>query len=167
MIVNQFHLLSYKWKWQQLQRRGKSKTTPSNGMWHGENMTLGLLLTDQRHAVWFVGEHRNWQVCHWCPIRFTDDNRFMLSTCERCERVWSRCDEQYAACDIIKHDWFGGGSLMVWGGISLEGCTDPQAIASSTLTPTLWNPQLSDRTLEGPWFPPGEGQCLSLCVHSM
>ncbi len=31
------------------------------------------------------------------------------------------CGERYAVCNIFQHDKFGSGSVMVWGGISLEG----------------------------------------------
>ena len=45
---------------------------------------------------------------------FTDESRFTLN----------RSGERYAACNIIQHDRFSCGSVMVWEGISLEGCTD-------------------------------------------
>ncbi|KAI4871216.1 hypothetical protein NFI96_003482 [Prochilodus magdalenae] len=46
---------------------------------------------------------------------------------------WRRRGECYAACNVIQHDWFGGGSVMVWGGISLEGCTDLYRLDNGTL----------------------------------
>ena len=42
--------------------------------------------------------------------------------CDRCERVWRCRGECYAACNIIQHD---GGSVMVWGGISLAARQKP------------------------------------------
>ncbi|KAI4883806.1 hypothetical protein NFI96_002423 [Prochilodus magdalenae] len=69
----------------------------------------------------FATEHQNWQIR---LVLFTDESRFHLSTCERRDRLWRRRGECCAACNIIQHDWFGGGSVMVWGGISLEGRTD-------------------------------------------
>ncbi|KAI4886070.1 hypothetical protein NFI96_023020 [Prochilodus magdalenae] len=57
-----------------------------------------------------------------------------LSTCDRYDRLWRRRGECYAACNIIQHDWFGGGSVMVWGGISLEGRTDLYRLDNGTLT---------------------------------
>ena len=45
---------------------------------------------------------------------------------DRRERVWRRRGEHYAACNIIQHDRFGCGSVMVWGGRSLEGRTNLQ-----------------------------------------
>ena len=67
-------------------------------------------------------EHQDWQIRHWRrPVLFTDDeSRFTLS---KCNRVWRCRRERSAACNILQHDWFGGGSVMVWGGISLEGRT--------------------------------------------
>ncbi|KAI3352075.1 hypothetical protein L3Q82_020889 [Scortum barcoo] len=29
-----------------------------------------------------------WQIRHWCPVLFTDESRFTLSTCDRRDRVW-------------------------------------------------------------------------------
>ena len=30
---------------------------------------------------------------------------------------------RYQACNIVQYDRYGGGSVMVWGGTNLEGCT--------------------------------------------
>ncbi len=86
---------------------------------------VGPVLTARHRGarLTFAIERQNWQVCHWHPVLFTE-SWFTLSTCDRRERVWGSCGKRYAACNIIQHDWFGGGSVMVWGGISTEGCTD-------------------------------------------
>ncbi|KAI4876818.1 hypothetical protein NFI96_009587, partial [Prochilodus magdalenae] len=81
----------------------------------------------------FATEHQNWQIRHRTLVLFTDESRFYLSTCDRRDRLWRRRGECYAACNIIQHDWFGGGSVMVWGGISLEGCTDLYRLDNGTL----------------------------------
>uniref|UniRef100_A0AAZ3P8U8 Transposase n=1 Tax=Oncorhynchus tshawytscha TaxID=74940 RepID=A0AAZ3P8U8_ONCTS len=39
-----------------------------------------------------------------------------------------------AACNILQHDRFGGGSVMVWGGISLGGRTALHVLARGSLT---------------------------------
>ncbi|KAI4881850.1 hypothetical protein NFI96_026641 [Prochilodus magdalenae] len=79
---------------------------------------MGVVLTAQHRAgrLAFAREH-------WRPVLFTDESRFYLSTCDKRGRLWRCRGECYAACNIIQHDWFGGGSVMVWGGISLEGQT--------------------------------------------
>ncbi|KAI4895705.1 hypothetical protein NFI96_019616, partial [Prochilodus magdalenae] len=62
------------------------------------------------------------------------ESRLYLSPCDRRDRLWRRRGERYAACNIIQHDRFGGGSVMVWGGISLEGRTDLYRLDNGTLT---------------------------------
>lgn len=47
------------------------------------------------------------------PHAFTDKSRFTLSTCGRC-----------TACKTIQQDWFGAGSVRIWGGIFIEQCTE-------------------------------------------
>ncbi|KAL0194495.1 hypothetical protein M9458_008067, partial [Cirrhinus mrigala] len=52
----------------------------------------------------------------------------------RRDRVWRRRGERSAACNILQHDRFGSGSVMVWGGISLEGRTALHVLARGSLT---------------------------------
>uniref|UniRef100_A0A8C8FEU6 Transposase n=1 Tax=Oncorhynchus tshawytscha TaxID=74940 RepID=A0A8C8FEU6_ONCTS len=82
---------------------------------------VGVVLTAQHRAgrLAFAREHQDWQIRHWRPVLFRDESRFTLSTCDRRDRVWRRRGEHSAACNILQHDRFGGGSVMVWGGISL------------------------------------------------
>ena len=79
----------------------------------------------------FAIEHQHLQVGHWSRVLFTDESRF---TCDRRERVWRSRGERYAACTIVQHDQFGGGSVMVWGGISMEGRTGLDRLETGTLT---------------------------------
>uniref|UniRef100_A0A8C7T9Q2 Transposase Tc1-like domain-containing protein n=1 Tax=Oncorhynchus mykiss TaxID=8022 RepID=A0A8C7T9Q2_ONCMY len=97
---------------------------------------VGVVLTAQHRAgcLAFAREHQDWQIRHWRPVLFTDESRFTLSTCDRCDRVWRRGGERSAACNILQHDRFGGGSVMVWGGISLGGCTALHVLARGSLT---------------------------------
>ncbi|KAI4900119.1 hypothetical protein NFI96_024379 [Prochilodus magdalenae] len=67
-------------------------------------------------------------------VQANDESRFYLSTCDRRDGLWRRRGECYAACNIIQHDRFGGGSVMVWGGISLKGRTDLYRLDNRTLT---------------------------------
>ncbi|KAL0183544.1 hypothetical protein M9458_019240 [Cirrhinus mrigala] len=97
---------------------------------------VGVVLTAQHRAgrLAFAREHQDWQIRHWCPVLFTDESRFTLSTCDRRDRVWRRRGERSAACNILQHDRFGSGSGMVWGGISLEGHTALHVLARGSLT---------------------------------
>ncbi len=75
---------------------------------------VGPVLTARHRGarLAFAIEHQNWHVHHWPPVLFTDQSRFTLSTYDRCEKVWRGRGEQ--------HEQFGGGSVMVWGGISMK-----------------------------------------------
>lgn len=57
-----------------------------------------------------------------------------LSTRDRRATVWSCRRERSALCNIFQHYRFGGESLIMWGGISLECCTDLHMLATGTLT---------------------------------
>ena len=89
---------------------------------------VGPVLTAQHHAarLAFAREHQNWQVRHWRPVLFTDESRFTISMWQTWKSLempwWTLC-----CSNIIQHDRFGGGSVMVWGGISLEGRTNLHA----------------------------------------
>ena len=77
----------------------------------------------------FPREHKNWQVSHWCPVQpCPDERRFSLTTCDGCERLWRREGE----CG--QHERSGGSSVMVWGGISMEGRTDLCRLENGSLT---------------------------------
>ncbi|KAL0201568.1 hypothetical protein M9458_004755, partial [Cirrhinus mrigala] len=93
---------------------------------------VGVVLAAQHRAgcLAFAREHQDWQIHHWRPVLFTDESRFTMSTCDRRDRVWRRS----AACNILQHDRFGSGSVMVWGGISLEGRTALHVLARGSLT---------------------------------
>ncbi|KAL0149715.1 hypothetical protein M9458_054998 [Cirrhinus mrigala] len=97
---------------------------------------VGVVLTAQRRAerLAFAREHQDWQIRHWRPVLFTGESRFTLSTCGRRDRVWRHRGERSAACNILQHDRFGSGSVMVWGGISLEGRTALHVLARGSLT---------------------------------
>ncbi|KAI4892846.1 hypothetical protein NFI96_004930 [Prochilodus magdalenae] len=95
---------------------------------------MGVVLTAQHLAgrLAFAREHQDWQICHWRPVLFTDKSRFTLSTCDGRDRVWRCCGERSSACNILQHDRFGSGSVMVWGGISLKGALHVLARGSLT-----------------------------------
>uniref|UniRef100_A0A8C8HEY5 Carbohydrate sulfotransferase n=1 Tax=Oncorhynchus tshawytscha TaxID=74940 RepID=A0A8C8HEY5_ONCTS len=96
---------------------------------------VSVVLTAQHRAgrLAFAREHKDWQIRHWHLVLFTDESRFTLSTCDRRARVCRRRGER-SACNILQHDRFGGGSVMVWGGISLGGRTALRVLARGSLT---------------------------------
>ncbi|KAI4896476.1 hypothetical protein NFI96_032684, partial [Prochilodus magdalenae] len=106
-----------------------------DGTW-ARRPQIGVVLTTQHRAgrLAFAREHQDWQIRHWRPVLFTDESRFTLNTCDRRDRVWRRCGELSSACNILQHDRFGSGSVMVWGGISLEGRRALHVLARGSLT---------------------------------
>nr|KAG5698565.1 hypothetical protein BaRGS_027076 [Batillaria attramentaria] len=53
---------------------------------------------------------------------------------DRRQRVWRRRNQRFHNAFVAQHDRFGGGSLMVWGGISVQGKTDLHVFWNGTLT---------------------------------
>ena len=86
----------------------------------------GPILTSQHRVqrLHFAHEQHNWQHRHWRPVLFKDESRFTVSTNDRPARVWRRQGERYPNCNIVEVDRYGGVSVMVWAGISLDDRTD-------------------------------------------
>ncbi|MEW8333310.1 MAG: transposase [Candidatus Thiodiazotropha sp.] len=86
----------------------------------------------QARLAW-TRQHRRWTNQQWATVLFTDESRFLLDMLDRRRRVWRRRGERYANCAIVEHDRYGGGSLMVWGGISVRSRTE-LLVLNGTLT---------------------------------
>ncbi|KAI4877400.1 hypothetical protein NFI96_000426 [Prochilodus magdalenae] len=137
------------------------RNRPHEGGLRARRPVVGPVLTGQhrRARLAFATEHQNWQIRHRRLVLFTDESRFYLSTWDRRDRLWRHCGERCAACNIIQHDWFGGGSVMVWGGISLEGRTNLYRLDNGTVTESR-----GVAPVYGRWFwKTFEG--LSRCTH--
>ena len=59
-------------------------------------------------------------------VLFTDESRYYLDYTDQHVRVWRRPGERFHAANIAEHDRYGGGSIMVWGGISWDEILDTQ-----------------------------------------
>ena len=87
---------------------------------------VGSVLTPrhrQARMTW-VRRYRRWNNQQWATVLFTDESRFVLDMLDRRRRVWRRRGERYANCNVVEHDRYGGGSVMVWGGVSVRSRTD-------------------------------------------
>jgi len=82
----------------------------------------------------FARLHVNWGLPRIRPVLFTDESRFCLDFNDGRRRVWRQKNERFKDCCVAEHDRFGGGSVMVWAGISYDGCTDLYVIRNGTLT---------------------------------
>lgn len=88
-----------------------------------------LTAAHRRARLDFAQEHVGWQLRHWTPVLFTNESRFCLSVNDRRARVWRARGERFDEANMVEHDHFGGGSVMVWGGISIAGHTDLHVFA--------------------------------------
>lgn len=77
--------------------------------------------------------HQNWTRQRWSNVVFTDESRYNLSRADGRTRVWRRRGERYAQCNVLERDPYGGGSVMVWAGISHNFKTD-LVVIDGTLT---------------------------------
>ena len=55
----------------------------------------------------------------WRRVLFTDESRFTLYRADGRHCVYLRCGERFADACVVERDRFGGGSVMVWGGVSV------------------------------------------------
>ena len=64
---------------------------------------------------------------------YSDESRFHVSTCDRCDRVWGSQGECYADCNIVAHDYFRGGSVMRWGLVYFDRCANLYRLGGQSL----------------------------------
>lgn len=85
----------------------------------------------QRHRVarlaW-ARRHLRFRIRDWADVLFTDESRFHLDSSDRRCRVYRRPGERYSDPCVLQRRAFGGGSVMVWGGMTANGRTQLQII---------------------------------------
>jgi hypothetical protein len=69
----------------------------------------------------------------WRRVFFTDESWFILFRPDGRRRVYRRRGERFADDCVLERDRFGGGSVMVWGGIS-HGLKSPLIVIAGNLT---------------------------------
>ena len=82
----------------------------------------------QERLEW-ARDHVTWALNDWTPILFTDESRFCVDFTDRRARIWRMKKERFAG--LYR---YGGGSVMVWAGISAERKADLHVIDNGTLT---------------------------------
>jgi transposase len=93
-----------------------------------------LTAAHRRARLQFAHRHAEWQIDDWRHVLFTDESRFCLSTNDRRRRVWRRPGEGFVQCAIQEVERFGGGSVMVWGGITFEDRTNLVVVNRGSMT---------------------------------
>ena len=90
----------------------------------------GPILTALHRAarpLW-AQRHLHWTRRQWHNVIFCDESRFSVSYADGRVRVYRRRNERYAQCCVRERDRFGGGSVMVGGGIMGDVKTDLVAV---------------------------------------
>lgn len=72
----------------------------------------------------FAREHVDWTDEQWSSVLFSDESRVCLHGSDKRGRVYRRPGERFAQCCIQENVAFGGGSEMVWAGISMQAKTE-------------------------------------------
>ncbi|GFT85417.1 transposable element Tcb2 transposase [Trichonephila clavipes] len=79
-------------------------------------------------------EHVNWRRNEWSNVLFSDESRFSVHPDNR--RIFIRRDRGIRNNPVFVHESvrFGGGGVLVYGGISIDGRTDLYIIRDGPLT---------------------------------
>lgn len=105
---------------------------------------IPLTRTHTQARLDWAMDHVGWTRQDWRPVLFTDESRFCLDYTDRRARVWRRPGERFHAANIAEHDRYGGGSVMVWGGISWDGRTDLLVLGRGMLTGERYRDEILD-----------------------
>lgn len=71
----------------------------------------------------FAKQHVKWSKNKWAKVLFTDESKFELFGNERRLFVRRQPGERFNKSSLVPTIKHGGGSIMVWGGISTNGVT--------------------------------------------
>ena len=94
--------------------------------WHAQ-VVLPLKARHRRARLAWFTQCRRWNINQWSHVMFSDESRFTLDFLDRRRRVWRRVGERYTDPARVAPDRYGGGYVMVWGGITMTSKTDLHA----------------------------------------
>ena len=77
----------------------------------------------------------------WRRVLFTDESSFTLYRADGRRRVYRRHGERFAGACVVERDRFGGGSVMVWGGIA-HGIKSQFIIVAGNMTAVRYRDEI-------------------------
>ena len=96
-----------------------------------------LLQRHRQPRLQWCRQHLRFRRVDWNNVLFSDESRFHLNSSDGRARVYRRIGERYADPCIVQRQHFGGGSVMVWGGISFRGRTKLVVVRGNSKGRTL------------------------------
>ena len=106
---------------------------------------VGLPLTQARRLrrmAWLTAHApRLFPMRQWRRVLFTDESRFTLYRADGRRRVYRRRGERFADACVVERDRFGGGSVMVWGGIA-HGIKSQLIIVAGKMTSVRYRDEI-------------------------
>ncbi|GFV47703.1 transposable element Tcb2 transposase [Trichonephila clavipes] len=94
-------------------------------------------------------EHENWRRNEWNNVLFSDESRFPVHTDNRRIFIWRDRGSRNNPAFVHESDRFGGGGVLVYGGISIDGRTDLSIIRYGPLTARRYRDEILRPILEG------------------
>ncbi|GFW41058.1 transposable element Tcb2 transposase [Trichonephila clavipes] len=76
----------------------------------------------------------NWRRNEWSNILFSDESRFSVQPDNRRIFIWMDRGSRNNPTFVHENVGFGGGGVLVNGGMSIDGCTDIYIIRDGPLT---------------------------------
>ncbi len=108
------------------------------------DIRVPLMNNHVRERLRWTGDHVQWRPRNWTPVLFTDESRCCQDFRDRRARVCRRPNKRFAPACISEKDSYGGGSVVVWGGISVNVKTDLHIFDIGTLTAEMYNHKILD-----------------------
>ena len=105
-------------------------------------------LTPEHRAarLQWARDHHRWTRDDWRRCLFTDESKFSLVPDDQTRRVWRRRQEAAHQDQFVnRRELFGGGGILVWGGMTWEGKTELLVIRGN-----LNGQRYREEILEGP-----------------
>ena len=75
---------------------------------------------------------------------FTDESHFIFQSDSRRVYIWREASTQYRPGNIRERYSYTGGSILVWGGVSVGGCTDLYVLPGGTLNTQRYRDDILD-----------------------
>ncbi|GFW81476.1 transposable element Tcb2 transposase [Trichonephila clavipes] len=79
-------------------------------------------------------EHVNWRRNEWSNVLFSDESRFFVHPVNRRIFIWRDRGSRNNPAFVYESVRFGGGGVLVYGGISIDGCTEFYIFREGPLT---------------------------------